>query len=1082
MTSGKALAVDRASIAAVLATGAQNAEEEAGRRTARAARRYLRLGRANAAWELAAPGGDPARVVEIPLGNAERAEIALRAGVFPRLFARYAADEEFLQETGWAFSRIALPEQREALEKDLLGRIFRPGGTVDDAAVARLHPYAESAGLTRFDEALSRKLLSAVPPAKAFWGSEPPEAFVAGLRPVEWASAKDGSNRLRLVRSDFHADWVKFLVERADDDALRPALAPLVADLNGRILGTAPVTKAVPYASWFPVEPFARLAARPENAEWKAGVDGWFRTTGAWKRFLAASDSSWSVKPLVPLLSTATRRAYFLRGAPAPPPGVPESPQRLARHAAVDRVADALEALVANASGASASPDVVRLRGPRSVGEVLGSDPRFTWAELASLPGDRGDDLVTGSGVDAGRAPARLWGLRPSAPWFVLESLSRLRERSADTPGVPLEAAARGGESARALAAGRSAEALGDLPLALALDEAWFGDLSQADRLARRLRLLVATGGESGKERANALLGAEVRTRQAKSSESLLRAWERSAEPLGLTPPISHLDPAQPVAAGLLAFLCDREGPAAVAGLKPTDDAEYRGALGARWGSRIESLPADRLDFYLREVWAHDAGAFPLAAASKLPGFLRHAAPVLARLDAPLRADGLAAARALPDTARLADVARRAGDLGPELDLLHLRADVARGDDAAALARLDRIVELPGGLVSPLTLAEPDLSSSLEGADTPVAPREGGSPVLRAFRIVRDAKRPDLLAKTTALLLPRVENRIATAAAPADLWELAFELKPPAERPLLLAELERSWARGEWTGRDQIAAIVAVLARKERATGLKWFARIPEPVYFAEARERATLLVALKDVDGARGEWVAARARMALTQDQELSAFDAWRQLGGDSVAGAPAWWTTARPFWHRKGSDFASWGGDLAKHLALHPYDRHAARVVYRSLAPAPERFVAPAALASGGTEDSVTRWRVARAELARSPAAARAALRSTWFDPDELRQRRFPSAEAEGLLGDLARIGAATRDENLTERALSALEDRRAASVPTLRVELAALRLKAAPRPETLLGSGVALTRLLPKDLTWELYARVLNAEDVP
>ena len=512
----KALAVDRASIAAVLASGAENAGEEAGRRTARAARRYLRLGRANAAWELAAPGGDPARVVEVPLGNAERAEIALRAGAFPRLFARYAADEEFLQETGWAFSRIALPEQREALEKELLGRIFRPDGTVDDAAVARLHPYAESAGLTRFDEALSRKLLAAVPPAKAFWGSEPPEAFVAGLRPVEWASAKDGSNRLRLVRSDFHADWVKFLVERADDAALRPALAPLVADLNGRILGTAPVTKAVPYASWFPVEPFARLAARPENADWKAGVDGWFRTTGAWKRFLAASDSSWSVKPLVPLLSTATRRAYFLRGAPAPPPGVPENPQRLARHAAVDRVADALEALVANASGASASPDVVRLRGPRSVGEVLGSDPRFTWAELASLPGDRGDDLVTGSGVDAGRAPARLWGLRPSAPWFVLESLSRLRERSTDTPGVPLEAAARGGESARALAAGRSAEALGDLPLALALDEAWFSDLSQADRLARRLRLLVATGGEAGKEKANALLRAEVRTRQAK--------------------------------------------------------------------------------------------------------------------------------------------------------------------------------------------------------------------------------------------------------------------------------------------------------------------------------------------------------------------------------------------------------------------------------------------------------------------------------------------------------------------------------------------------------------------------------------
>jgi hypothetical protein len=1078
----RALAVDRACIAAVLATGAENAEEEAGRRTARAARRYLRLGRANAAWELAAPGGDLARVGEVPLANSERTEIALRAGAFPRLFARFALDVEFLQETGWTFSRIALPEQREALEKEILGRIFRPDGSVDDAAVARLHPYAESAGLNRFDEALSRRLLATVPPARAFWGSDPPESFVAALRPVEEVTGKDGAGRLRLVRSDFHADWVKYLVVREDDASLRPALAPLVADLNARILGTAPVTKAVPYASWFPVEPFARLAARPENSDWKAGVDGWFRTIGAWKRFLAASDSSWSVKPLVPLLSTETRRAYFLRGAPVPPRGVPESPERLARHAAVDRVAEALEALVANVPGASASPDVVRLRGPRSVGDVLGSDPRFSWPELASLPGDRGDDLVTGSGVDAGRAPARLWGLRPSAPWFVLESLARLRERSPDVSEVPFEAASRGAESARALAAGRSAEALGDLPLALALDEAWFRDLSQADRLARRLRLLVAAGGEVGKEKANALLRAEVRTRQAKASEMLFRVWERSSTPLGLASPLSHLDPALPVAAGLLAFLCDREGPAAVATLKPSDEAEYRGALGTRWGGRIETLPADRLDFYLREVWAHDAGTFPLAASSKLPGFLRDAAPVLARLDAPHRAEGLAAAQALPDTARFVEVARRAGDLGPNLDLLYLRADVARGDEAAALARLARIVELPGGLASSLTLAEPDLASSLDGAETPVAPREAGSPVLRAFRIVREAKRPDLLGKATALLLPHTENRIAAAAAPADVWELALDLKPPAEHPLLLVELERSWARGEWAGRDQIAALVAVLARRDRAAGLKWFARIPEPVTFAEARERATLLVALKDVDGARGEWVAARARMALTEHQELASFDAWRQLGGDSMAGAPAWWTTARPFWQRKGADFASWGGELAKHLALHPYDRHSARVVYRSLAPAPERFVAAATLASGGTEDSVSRWRVARAELARSPLAARAALRSSWFDPDELRQRRFPSAEAEGLLGDLARIGAAAHDESLAERALAALEDRRGSSVPMLRVELAALRRQAAPRPETLLGSGVAMARLLPKDLTWDLYARVLNAEDVP
>ena len=502
-------------------------------------------------------------------------------------------------------------------------------------------------------------------------------------------------------------------------------------------------------------------------------------------------------------------------------------------------------------------------------------------------------------------------------------------------------------EDGRLNTAGRALLTFG---IALALDEAWFTDLAQADRLSRRLRLLVATGGQAGREKASALLRAEVRSRQAKASEAIFRAWDRTAATLGLVPPLGHLDPAEPVASGLLAFLCDREGPASVAALRPTDEAEYRGALAARWGGKLETLAPEKLDLYLREVWAHDAGSFPVAAAAKRAD-LRDAAPVLALLAPPLRAEGLAAVRALPDTALLAGVARRAGDLGAPLDLLLLHADVARGDDSAALGRLGALLERPGGLVSPLALAEPDLASSLEGGEPPPTGREAGSPVLRAFRVVRDAKRPALLEKATALLLPHVEKRLAAAAAPADVWELAFELRPAADRPDLLAELERSWARGEWTGRDEIAALVAVLARKDRAAGLRWFRRIPEPVYFAEARDRAVLLSALKDADGARGEWVAARARMGLTEDQELAAFDAWRQLGGESTAGAPAWWTTARGFWLRKGADFASWGGELANHLAAHPYDRHSARVVYRSLAPAPERFVAPAALAAATT-----------------------------------------------------------------------------------------------------------------------------------
>ncbi|MBP7675898.1 MAG: hypothetical protein KBB14_06205 [Thermoanaerobaculia bacterium] len=1076
-----ALAVERAAIAAVRTAGGEEGDTLAARQTVRAARRFLRLGRANAAWELAAPGGDPARCGEVPLGHAERTEIALRAGAFPKLFARFASDDAFLEESAWAFSRNALPEQREAAEKEILARVFLDGGRVDERALTRLHAWAESAGIRRLNEALSRRLLAAVSPAKAFWGADPPADFVASLDPIERYTTKDGASRLRLVRSDFHADWIRHLVARDDLASLRPALAPLVDELHAKVTGPAPVTKALPWAGAFPVDAFARLAALPENSTWRKAVETWLSSYGAHQRFLAATGRSFDEKTLLPLLTDGARRAWFVRGGPPTTPGPDEASARTARNAAVDRAADALWQLVSGDPAAAASADVARLRGPRTVGELLGKDPRFVWSELAPKPGDRGDDLVTGSGVDTGRVPARIWGTAPAAPWFVLESLARLRERGADAPLVPLESASRGGEALRAAAAVRTAQALGDLPLALSLDEAWFTDLSRAERFDRRLRLLVAAGGAAGKSRADALLRKEVRNRQAKASEPLFRAWERSAAALGLTPPLANLDPSVPVDSGLLALLCDRDGPAAVASLKPADVAEYRGSLGGRWSGRVESLSSDRLDYFLREVWVNDGAPFPLHAASRLDEPLRAAAPLLARLDAPHRAEGLLAVRALPDSGRMESLAKRAGLRGSDLDLLLLDADLRRGDDASAIARLTALLEDPSAFVSSPSWEGPDFDSAPSFNEAP--PRgETASPLLRAFRRIRDAGRADVIRQATALLSPKVDERLAASAAPAAVWELAFELTPASGRTARLEELERSWARGEWGDRSELVSVVALLAAVDRPAAIRWFRRLPDPAYFSEVRDRSDLLVALHDANGARGEWVAARARLSPTEEQELAAFAAWRALGG-GAASAPAWWTAARAVWEKDPAALSAWGGDLARHLVDHPYDRHSARVVTRSLAPAPARFVAPATLASGGADEAAAGWRVARAELSRGARAARAALRSTWFDADELRGRAHPGTEVDGLLADLARIGAATGEEGLAERALSALEDRRSPSVNALRSELEILRLAAAPRPEPFLGgSGRPVVRLLPKDLTWDLYARVLNAEDVP
>src|SRR5262249_26066183 len=151
---------------------------------------------------------------------------------------------------------------------------------------------------------------------------------------------------------------------------------------------------------------------------------------------------------------------------------------------------------------------------------------------------------------------------------------------------------------------------------------------------------------------------------------------------------------------------------------------------------------------------------------------------------------------------------------------------------------------------------------------------------------------------------------------------------------------------------------------------------------------------------------------------------DRWRRLPEDKTAEAPASWRTARDFWKEKAAALDSWGEKLAAHLAVtrHPYDRLSARVVLRSLSPAREAVVAPATAALDERED-IPAFRVARFELERSARSAYSALRSAVPSQADLKRRRFPRAEIDGLLADLARIGARTKNASLTDQAIAQL-----------------------------------------------------------
>ncbi|HEV8267181.1 MAG TPA: hypothetical protein VGR00_03065, partial [Thermoanaerobaculia bacterium] len=676
-------------------------------------------------------------------------------------------------------------------------------------------------------------------------------------------------------------------------------------------------------------------------------VASWFATERAWERFRKATKGRLRAEMLVPLLDDATRTAWLAHTAPRPE-GVVEDPVLAARRAATVRVGESLAAVVAGRPDALSSADVVKLRGPRLVGEVVSRDPKFVWEEFRPRPGDSGDDAMFGRGVEEGRVPGRLWGNRPGDAWYVLEAIARWREKAPDAPYVPLESTSKGDETTKTLLAVRTAEALGDVPLALTLDEAFFADLGKRERLFRRLRLLVKGGR---KDDANALLVREVRSRQAKGDESSYLAWQGVAKDLGLATPLEALDPASPLSPALLAYLYDAEGPERAAAFRTRDVSEFRMALAQRWIGAGAALSKEKTVRYLDELWVERVAAYPAASARKLGPVWVAAQPYLEGVDVRLRRDALAAVRSLPATDALRALVEKTQDSREETRTFLMGAELAASRDDAALAILDQLLASTNAPSQALRYDEtsptpaPDAAGAEGegGEEAGVAPvaREAAAPAPKLtawLRIFRKSKRPDAIAKAEARLAERLKRDLDGGAAGFDVWSLALELSTSREAlDRVLLDLERSWVRGEWPREGDREALVSLLVPRDAAAASRWFDRLDPSSSFAATASRTALLVKRKETAAARHEWVEARRRLAFTRDEDEKAFDAWRRLPapageGTAKAGkkpltagsdaAPAVWKTAATFWARKGADLDAWGDTLTTHLAAHPYD----------------------------------------------------------------------------------------------------------------------------------------------------------------
>src|SRR6185436_4182121 len=218
-------------------------------------------------------------------------------------------------------------------------------------------------------------------------------------------------------------------------------------------------------------------AARDDAAS-MTDLERIFSTRREWDRLWVLAARGWSVSTLVETLPTDARTAWFRfwQRSPSAP-----DPVREAREKTLEAVALAVGGLVAGADGAAADPLIAKLRGPRTIGDVLGSDPRWVWTEFTPRLGPKGENLevgeerVFGQRADLGRVPGALWGDRPGEAWYVLETLVRYRGRDPMALFVPMEVPARAGQAQRAFVAIRVAEAMGETPLALELEQAYPG-------------------------------------------------------------------------------------------------------------------------------------------------------------------------------------------------------------------------------------------------------------------------------------------------------------------------------------------------------------------------------------------------------------------------------------------------------------------------------------------------------------------------------------------------------------------------------------------------------------------------------
>ncbi|HXC17007.1 MAG TPA: hypothetical protein VNV60_06150 [Holophagaceae bacterium] len=1075
----KAFAIEQAALRAFAKTASGN---DLKYRKARAVGRLMEQGHPDLALQLGSPRKD-IRDLDGVLSADQQCRLALLVNQFPQLLRDNARRDGFLDTAASVLQQDARVEWLEQARAFVLGEVQS-----GDAALQQWSAFITGSGLeSQVRLALGQSYLATQPgPWQA--GSSVAFAESVGAERVGWGP----QNHMVFRNPDMGRLWARDLVRRDEGEALYAYLQPRFQELLATVEGPTPLdtnSNRLLWASWLDdpaaLDAWTRAAAKhPESAQLLGRL---MTDRYHWDRCWVLAARGWQTAPIVSLLPKDGRMAWFRLWDAK----LPTDPMLLARRKTVESVTEAVARLVQNAPGSADDPLIVKLRGPRTVGAVLGAGSEWVWPEFSprrDAKGDvieTGDDRVTGQGVDAGRMPGALWGDRPGEAWYVLEALSRYREGDRTAPYLPLEASQRGAETARALLAIHMAKAMGDVPLAMEIEAAHPGAAKDRVRLEERVSLMIAAGQ---REQAATAFRAFIQNGQADMDEASFRWFAAHAEDWGLPSPLESLDAAKPVPPAFLAYLQDRQ-PADAPRFHTDDPVGFRAALGLRWRARESQLSAEQVRRWMKDLWVQGAAPLPRARTlEKLGSAWPHAVAWLDRQET----DRAGAVDALEEALNPAsDPARFFARLDNANDadrILAVRVRLARKESAQAVSLADgMLAELRKGeglsYQVPAIIADVPADEGGEAGDpAPAAsqPADGDTLMarLRAWLTpFREAKSADAVeAKFRDLLKERrAAGNLSTGA-----WQLAFELAPAPERSALAQELDEAWFRGD-VAPEQAGALAETLAATLPSESPRWLDRWPQTAGFAQAQTRARVLTALHQPQAAARALIADRRASIWTMDEEAGAFDAWRKLGAPGAEAAPAAWRGALPAWQGKADEAVLF---LDTRLNAQPADFLAARAALRSITPADRDALDRSRLAMTVTTRSsvdgpILDLRAARGFLARSPQAARAALNSASADDLAriLVRRRYRSADINAALGDLARIAFQTGDEAQLQSAFKALSDRHAPNAKALRAELVAPAAKAEPF-RMVDGRPVPIR---PRDLTWSLLTAVLKTEGV-